>query len=70
MKQGRCDGDVLACPSEARKGFIVSDDPSVYVTGHGVCAPTVSTTFDLLIDLHVLLNKLLSGFVYLLLLGS
>ena len=63
MKQGRCSGDVLACPSEARKGFIVSDDPSVYVMGHGVCAPIVSASFDLPIDLHVFLDKLLSGLV-------
>ena len=70
MKQGHCGGDVLACPSEVRKGFIVGDDPSVYVTGHGACAPTISTAFDLLIDLCVLPNKLLSGFVYLLLSGS
>jgi len=65
MEQGHCGGDILACPSEVRKGFIIGDDPSVYITSHGACAPTVSTTFDLLIDLHVLLNKLLSGFVYL-----
>ena len=70
MKQGHCGGDVLACLSEVRKGFIVGDDPSVYVTGHGACAPTVSTTFDLLIDLRVLLNKLLSSFIYLPLSGS
>ena len=70
MEQGHCGGDVLACLSEVRKGFIVSDDPSVYVTGHGACAPTVSTVFDLPIDLCVFPNKLLSGFVDLLLLGS
>ena len=70
MEQGRCGGDVLACPSEVRKGFIVGNDPSVYVMGHGTCAPTVSMAFDLLIDLRVLPNKLLSSFVYLPLLGS
>ena len=70
MKQGRCGGDVLARPGEARKGFIVGNDPSVYITGRGACAPTVSAAFDLSIDLRVLPNKLLSGFVYLLLLGS
>ena len=69
-EQGHCGGDVLACPSEVRKGFIIGDDPSVYVTGHGACAPTVSAVFDLLIDLHVLPNKLLSSFVYLPPLGS
>ena len=69
-KQGRCGGDVLACPSEVRKGFIIGNDPSVHIMGHGACAPTVSMAFDLSIDLRVLLNKLLSGFVYLLLFGS
>ena len=70
MEQSRCGGDVLACPSDVGKGFIIGDDPSVYVTGHGACVPAISVAFDLLIDLHVLLNKLLSGFVYLPLLGS
>ena len=70
MKQGHCGGNILACPSKVRKGFIIDNDPSVYVTGHGPCAPTVSTAFDLLIDLHVLPNKLLSGFVYFPLPGS
>ena len=63
MEQGHCGGDVLACPSEVRKGFIIGDNPLVYVMGHGVCAPTVSVVFDLLIDLRVFPNKLLSGFV-------
>ena len=35
-----------------------------------MCEPTVSAAFDLLIDLRVLPNKLLSSFVYLPLLGS
>ena len=64
MEQGRCGGDVLACPNEVRKGFTIGDDPLVYVTGHGACVPTISTALDLLVDLHVLPNKLLSGFVY------
>ena len=63
MEQGHCGGDVLACPSEVRKGFIVDDDPSVYVMGHGACAPTISTAFDLLIDLRVFPHKLLSDFI-------
>ena len=70
MKQGRCGGDVLACPSKVRKGFIVGDDPSVYVMGHGACAPTISTAFDLPIDLRVFPHKLLSGFIDISLLGS
>ena len=63
-------GDVLACPSEVRKGVIVGDDPSVYVTGHAVGAPTASAAFNLSIDLRVLPNKLLSGFLYFPLSGS
>ena len=70
MKQGCCGGDVLTCPSEVRKGFTIGDDPSVHVMGHGVCMPTISAAFDLLIDLHVLSNKLLPGFVYFPLSGS
>jgi len=70
MEQGHCDGNVLAHPSEARKGFIIGDDPSVHVTGPGACAPTVSMAFDLPIDLHAFLHKLDFGFVDLLLLGS
>ena len=69
MEQGRCGGDVLACPSEVRKGFIISDDPLVHVVGDGACVPTISAAFDLLIDQRVFLNKLLSGFVDLPLLG-
>ena len=70
MEQGRCSGDVLACPNKMRKGFIIGDDPSVHVTGHGACAPTVSAAFNLLIDCRVLPNKVLSGLVYLPFLGS
>ena len=58
MEQGHRGGYVLACPSEARKGFIVGDDPPVYITGHGACAPTVSTAFDLPIELRAFLLKL------------
>ena len=62
MEQGRGSGDDLAHPSEMRKGFIVGDDPSVYVTGHGVCAPTVSAAFDLSIELRAFLLELESCF--------
>ena len=61
MEQGRCGGDVLACLSKVRKGFIIGDDPLVYVMGHGACAPIVSVAFDLLINRHVLPNKLFSA---------
>ena len=70
MEQSYHGSNVLACSSKVRKGFIIGDDPSVYVTGHGMYAPTVSAAFDHLIDLRVLPNKLLSSFVYLPLLGS
>ena len=58
MEQGRRSGDVLACPGEAREGFIVGDDPPVHVAGHGAGAPTVSTVLDLLIKLHAFLLEL------------
>ena len=70
MEQGRCGGDVLACPREVRKGSIVGDDPLVYITGRGACAPTVSAAFDLAIDFRVFPHELLSGLIDLLLSGS
>jgi len=69
MEQGHGGGDVLACPSQVRKGFIIGNDPSVYVTGHGTCVPTISAAFDLPIHQHVFPNKLLSGLVDLLFWG-
>ena len=53
-----------------RKGFTAGDDPSFYVAGNDTCVPTISAALDLLVDLHVLPNKLLSSFVYFPLLGS
>jgi len=70
MEQGRHGSNVLAHPSEVRKGFIVGDDPSVHVTGPGARAPTVSVVFDLPIDLCALPHKLDSGFLDLPLSGS
>ena len=69
MEQGHCGGDVLAHPGEARKGFIISDDPLIYLMGHDACAPTIFTAFDLAIDLRVFPHKLLSSFIDLQLLG-
>ena len=63
MEQGHCGGDVLARSSKARKGFIIGDDPPVYIAGHGTCAPTVSAAFDLSIEHCALLYKLDSGFL-------
>jgi len=69
MEQGRRGGDVLACPDEAREGFIICDDPSVHITGHGACAPTVSMALDLSIEFSALLLKLESRFLELLVSG-
>ena len=68
-EQGRRSSDVLACPSEVWDGFIVLDDPLVYVTGHGACTPTVSVALDLSIELRVFLLELESCFLELLVLG-
>ena len=70
MEQGCHGGDVLARPREVGKGFIIGDDPSVYIVSHDVCVPSISVAPDLLIDLLVLPNKLLFGFVYFPLSGS
>ena len=63
MEQGRRGGDVLARPREAREGFIIGDDPSVHVAGHGVGPPTVSMALDLLIELRVFPLELESSFL-------
>jgi len=68
-KQSRRGSDVLACPSEVWEGSIVLDDPSVHITSHGMCAPTVSMVLDLSIELHAFLLKLESRFLKLLVLG-
>ena len=54
-EQGRCGSDVLACPGEVWEGSIVFDDPTVHIVAHGARTPTVSTTLDLLLELHALL---------------
>ena len=64
MEQGYGGDDVLARPSEVRKGFIVGDDPSVHVAGYGACV-----AFDLPIHQRVFPNKLLSGLIDLPFLG-
>ena len=69
MEQGRHSSGVLAHPSEVWVGFIVRDDPLVHITGHGACAPTVSTVLDLTIKLNVFLLKLESRFLELLVSG-
>ena len=63
MEQGHRGGDVLACSDKLRKGFIIGDDPSVHIAGHGACAPTVSAVLDLPIELRAFLHKLESCFL-------
>ena len=63
MEQGRHSDDVLARLGEARKGFIVGDDPLVYITGHGACTPIVSAALNLPIELRAFLPKLESCFL-------
>ena len=70
MKQGRRSGNVLACLSEVREGPVIGEDPLVYLTGRGACAPTVSVAFDLAIDLRVFPYEPLPGLIDLLLSGS
>ena len=51
-EQGRRSSDVLTCPGEVWQGFVILDDPSVHVAGHGVRMPTVSMALDLSFELH------------------
>ena len=67
--QGRRSSDVLAHPGEVWEGFIVLDDPSVDVAGHGACVPTVSMVLDLSLELHAFLLELESCFLELLVSG-
>ena len=69
MEQSRHSSDVLARPGEVWEGFIVLDDPSVHVTGHGARTPAVSMVLDLLLELCVYLLELESCFLELLVLG-
>ena len=47
LEQGYHSSDVLACLGEVWEGFIVLDDSSVHVTGHGARMPTVSMALEL-----------------------
>jgi len=67
MEQGHCGSNVLAHLGKAWKGFIIDDDPLVYIVGHGARAPTVSAALDLSIELRAFLHKLESCFLDLLL---
>ena len=63
MEQGRRGGDVLAHPGKAREGFVIGDDPSVHIMGHGACASTVFVVLDLPIELHAFLLEVESCFL-------
>ena len=65
-EQGRRGSDVLACSGEVWEGFVVLDDPPVYVAGHGARTPIVYVALDLSLELRVLLLKLESCFFELL----
>ena len=65
-KQGRSSSDVLACPGEVWEGFVILDDPSIHVAGHGVRRPTIYVALDLSLELRVFLLELESCFLKLL----
>jgi hypothetical protein len=46
---------VLACPGEVWQTLVVLDDPPVHVMDDGTHTPTISTVFDLMLELRVLL---------------
>ena len=69
MEQGHRGSDVQARSDKMREGFIVGDDPSVHVVGHGACAPTISMALDLSLEFRVFLLELESRFLKLLVLG-
>ena len=48
------------------EGFVIFDDPSVHVVGHGARAPTVSVVLNLSLELRVFLLELESCFFELL----
>jgi hypothetical protein len=54
-EQGRRDSYVLACSDEVREIPVVLDDPPVHVTDDGTHMHTVSTMFDLTLELYALL---------------
>ena len=64
VKQGRRSGDVLACPSEVRKGPVVGEDPLVYGVGRGA-RPPVFAAFNLAIDVRVLPDEPLPDLIIL-----
>ena len=69
MEQGHRGSDVQARSDKMREGFIVGDDPSVHVVGHGAHAPTISVALDLSLELHAFLLELESCLLELLVPG-
>jgi hypothetical protein len=55
LKQGCRGSNVLASPSKVWEVLVVLDDPSVHITGDGVCTPIVSVASYLALKLHTLL---------------
>ena len=58
MEQGHHDSDVLACLGEVWEGFVIFDDPSVHVVGHGTHMSTFCMAVDLSLELCALLLEL------------
>jgi hypothetical protein len=54
-EQGRNGSYVLASPGEVQETIIILNDPLVHFVGTGARTPTVSATFDLALELRVLL---------------
>ena len=68
-EQGRCGGDVLACPGEVWEGFLVLDDSLIHVAGHDARKPTVSMALNLSLELRMFLLELEPCFLNLLVPG-
>ena len=54
-EQGHHGSYVLACPDELWEASDVTVDPLVYVMGDGARTTTVSTSFDFVLELHMVL---------------
>ena len=65
-EQGLRGSDVLACPGEVWEGFVILNDPSGHIAGHGTCTPSISMALDLSLELRAFLLELESCFFELL----
>ena len=68
-EEGHHGSDVLACPGEVWEGFIILNDPSVHIIGHGTRMPTVSMALNLLLELRAFLLEMELCFLELLVPG-